>query len=113
MVSDCQSAMAIYQQTRRRLFNPMAIPQGRNSALQLYLAVFHPHSVESDFPLRYIPAHCDELDQSLISEEEQSIFQGHYQCDELAPEARSISPVEDITFFEVDFEYIQSSSLQD
>jgi len=106
MYSDCQSAMAVYQQTRSHLFNPMASPQGRNSILQLYLAVFHPFSPETDFPLRYIPAHCDELDQSLISEEELSIFQGHYQCDELAPEARSIRPVEDITFFEVDFEYI-------
>ena len=106
MYSDCQSAMAVYQQTRSHLFNPMASPQGRNSILQLYLAVFHPFNPETDFPLRYIPAHCDDLDQSLISEDELSIFQAHYQCDELAPEARSIRPVEEVTFFEIDFESI-------
>ena len=106
MYSDCQSAMAVYHQTRSHLFNPMASPQGRNSILQLYLAVFHPFNPETDFPLRYIPAHCDDLDQSLISEDELSIFQAHYQCDELAPEARSIRPVEEVTFFEIDFESI-------
>ncbi len=108
MYSDCQSAMAVYKQTRCLLFNPMASPHGqrRNSVLQLYLAVFHPSSPESDFELRYIPAHCDEQDQTLISEEELPIFQGHYQCDELAPESRSIRPVESVTFFDVDFESI-------
>jgi hypothetical protein len=74
--------------------------------LQLYLAVFHPFSPETDFQLRYIPAHCDEQDQTLISEEELAIFQGHYQCDQLAPESRSIRPVEAVTFFDVDFESI-------
>jgi hypothetical protein len=97
--SDCQSAMAIYQQTRSPLFNPMASPHGRNSVIQLYLAAFHPLSPETDFQLRYIPAHCDEQDQTLISDEELPIFQGHYQCDEMAPEARSIRPVEEATFF--------------
>ena len=106
MYSDCQSAMAVYQQTRCLLFNPMASPHGQNSVLQLYLAVFHPFSPETDFQLRYIPAHCDEQDQTLISEEELAIFQGHYQCDQLAPESRSIRPVEAVTFFDVDFESI-------
>ncbi len=79
--SDCQSAMAIYQRTRSPLFNPMASPHGRNlnSVLQLYLAAFPPFSPETDFQLRYIPAHCDEQDQTLISEDELPIFQGHYQ----------------------------------
>ena len=106
MYSDCQSAMAIYQQTRRYLFNPMASPHGRNSVLQLYLSVFHPFTPESDYQLRYIPAHCDEMDQSLISDEELPIFQGHYQCDELAPGARRIRQAEEVTFFETDFESI-------
>ncbi len=106
MYTDCQSALAIYQQTRGPLFNPMANPHGRNSVLQLYLAVFHPFSPETDFQLRYIPAHCDEQDQTLISDEELPIFQGHYQCDQLAPESRSIRPVEAVTFFNVDFDSV-------
>ena len=46
MYSDCQSVLAIYKNTRRRLFDPMKCPHVRNSALQLFLSVFPSHPLE-------------------------------------------------------------------
>jgi hypothetical protein len=96
---DCQAALRILQQTRDAAFDPMLKPQGRCAILQLFLSVMYPYTPSSSYRLHYVPAHSDEQDQDLILEEELPLFQGHVQCDKLAPLCQELPGKAGITFF--------------
>ena len=102
---DCQAALRILQQTRDAAFDPMLKPQGRCAILQLFLSVMYPYTPSSSYRLHYVPAHSDEQDQDLILEEELPLFQGHVQCDKLAPLCQELPGKAGITFFTTDFEF--------
>ena len=74
ILSDCQSAIALWQAARMPFFDPMLRTHGRAAVLQLYIALHQRHSPDSDWPCYWLPGHSDREDPDSIDEEDRSCF---------------------------------------
>ena len=106
MLSDCQSAIALWRAAREPFFDPMLRPHGRAATLQLYIALHQRYSPETDWPCYWLPGHSDREDPDSIAEEDQPYFAAHVVCDQLAPRCKDVAPAGVLTGFEVDYMFV-------
>ena len=106
ILTDCQSAIALWRAAREPFFDPMLRPHGRAAILQLYIALHQRHSPETDWPCYWLPGHSDREDPDSIAEEDQPYFAAHVVCDQLAPKCKDITPAGILTGFVVDYMFV-------
>jgi hypothetical protein len=103
ILSDCQSAIALWHEARKPFFDPMLRP---HHVLQLYIAQHQRHSPDSDWPCYCLPGHSDREDPDAIAEEDRPYFEAHVICDKFAPECKRIAPAGIVTGFKTDFMFV-------